>query len=88
MTEEKIQVLHTVGDKVFPSEDYLEALKKMEKLSEEYKESQKQEGREQENKESRARKTSIIYADWHKVFKKRCLAPFPKKGDKKTVFVK
>lgn len=86
MAKEKINVLYTVDDKEFPSKDYMNALEKMKTLSEEYEELKRIEERQwQREKKSWLSK---IYAKWHTLFKNNGLAPFPKKKEKKTVFIK
>ena len=86
MAEEIIKVLYTVENREFPSIDYMNAIEKMETLSEEY-EKLKQIEEEQGEKDGKSQ-LSKIYAKWHTLFKNNCLAPFPKKKEKKTVFVK
>lgn len=86
MTEEIINALHAVDNKEFPSKDYINALEKMEKLSEEYK---KLKGIEPpQGWQDTKSKPSKIYAKWHALFKNNCLSPFPKEKEKKTVFIK
>lgn len=86
MAKEKINVLYTVDDKEFPSKDYMNALEKMETLSKEYEELKRVEGKQDQREEKS--QLSKIYAKWHTLFKNNCLAPFPKRKEKKTVFIK
>ena len=86
MAKEKINVLYTVDDKEFPSKDYMNALEKMKTLSKEYEELKRVEGKQDQREEKS--QLSKIYAKWHTLFKNNCLAPFPKKEEKKTVFIK
>lgn len=89
MAEEKISVLYNVEDKAFPSVDYIDAIKKLQELSAEYIHMEKQrKNNRYANRENGYVQLSKIYAKWHNLFVKKCLMPFPKKGEKKTVFIK
>lgn len=86
MAEEKINVLYTIDDKEFPSTDYMNALEKMKTLYKEYEELKRIE--EKQGQRDVKSQLSKIYAKWHTLFKNNCLAPFPKRKEKKTVFIK
>lgn len=89
MTEEKVSVLYTVENKEFPSVDYIDAIKKLQELSAEYINMEEQrENNKYANRENGYVQPSKIYAKWHNLFVKKCLMPFPKKEEKKTVFIK
>lgn len=83
MAKENVRFLYTFDEKKYPSKDYLNALEQMKELAEKYEECQ-----HREIKEDKKNQSSEIYAKWHSLFKKKCLAPFPKKKEKKKVFVK
>lgn len=89
MAEEKMNVLYTVDGQVYPSTGYRDALEKLKELSKEYTELKgKKENRNQKNNEEGKVQPSRVYAKGHDLFVKKCLMPFPKKGEKKTVFIK
>lgn len=89
MMEEKENVLYMVEDKAFPSKEYINTLEKLKKISEEYR-SMEERKRDSKyaNREDGYVQPSKIYKKWHDLFVKKCLMPFPKKGEQKTVFIK
>lgn len=85
MNEIRVEKLYTVLQGDFSIDEYKEACSQLKELSLEYRSLK---NGENINTGEKVEKPSQIYAKEHRVFVNKCLSPFPKRGERKNVYIK
>lgn len=85
MNEKRMEKLYTILQNDFSIKEYNEACSQIQELSLKYRNLK---NGENINTKEKVKKPSQIYAKEHRVFVDKCLSPFPKRGEKKHVYIK
>ena len=85
MNEIRVEKLYTVLQGDFSIDEYKESCSQLKELSLEYRSLK---NGENINTGEKVEKPSQIYAKEHRVFVNKCLSPFPKRGERKNVYIK